>query len=111
MPSANRAATQKARVVTAIFISQQPPNAGSIPHSGTAFAELQRAGGTAGGADPVPGGTASTGAGGGALTGIFNFWPTTILLTVFKLLASAIALAVIPYFLAMTSSRSPDLTT
>src|SRR6266576_2411028 len=104
MPSANRAATQKARVVTATFISHQQPTPGRSRVAGRRSRELQRAGGTAGGAVP-------TGAGGGVLTGIFNFWPTTILLTVFKLLASAIAWAVIPYFLAMTSSRSPDLTT
>src|SRR5437016_13886484 len=100
MPSASRAATQKARVVTANFIAIYSAN--EQPE-----ARLRRPGD--GRLDQRVAG-AFEAAVSTALAGSFNFWPTMIRSVVRLGFVERMALTVVPFALAMVMSVSPDLT-
>src|ERR1700735_3538339 len=108
IPSASRAATQNARVVTATFtsISKCQPQFTQRYWPLGELAVLGAVGGVAdtGGVFTVVLADAS------GFSGIFNFSPTLILV-VDKLFSDSIALTVVPFAFAIFVKVSPDLTT
>src|ERR1017187_2737866 len=85
IPSASRAATQKARTVTAAFVRRERALGRGHPTPGN----LRQAVGL------VAGGAGAGAAGAEAFAGIFSFWPTLIL-SVVRLFSDRSALTVTP---------------